>query len=144
MDNLSSGESSKPHSRKKAFLIGELKEAKRTITQKEEEMRQLEERLQRLEMMNERPQKQRRHHHRYESISSQNYGGFDEETEWRRHQHYEDRHQNVAKPYFPYVKLPSFSGDGDPNVYLGWKAKCEQIFNVHEVQDDQKVKLASL
>jgi len=30
-----------------------LKEAKRTIAQKEEEMRQMEERLQRLEMMNE-------------------------------------------------------------------------------------------
>jgi len=27
MDNLSSGESSKPHSPQKAFLIGELKEA---------------------------------------------------------------------------------------------------------------------
>jgi len=42
------------------------------------------------------------------------------------------------------VKLPSFSGEGDPNVYLRWGAKCEQIFNVHEVQDDQKVKLFSL
>jgi len=40
MDHLSSGESSKPHSPQKAFLIGELKEAKRTIAQKEEEMRQ--------------------------------------------------------------------------------------------------------
>ena len=46
MDHLSSGESSKPHSSKKAFLIGELEEAKRTIVQKEEEMRQMEERLQ--------------------------------------------------------------------------------------------------
>jgi len=50
----------------------------------------------------------------------------------------------VAKPYLPFVKLPSFSGDSDLNMYLGWEAKCEQIFNVHEVQDDQKVKLASL
>jgi len=50
----------------------------------------------------------------------------------------------VAKPYLPFVKLSSFSGDSDPNVYLGWEAKCEQIFNAHEVQDDQKVKLASL
>jgi len=38
----------------------------------------------------------------------------------------------------------SFSGEGDPNIYLGWEAKVEQIFNVHEVQEDQKVKLASL
>jgi len=34
MDHISSSESSKQHSPKKAFLIGELKEAKRTIAQK--------------------------------------------------------------------------------------------------------------
>ena len=50
----------------------------------------------------------------------------------------------MIKPYLPFVKLPSFSGDSDPNVYLGREAKVEQIFNVHEVKDDQKVKLASL
>ena len=50
----------------------------------------------------------------------------------------------MAKPFLSYVKLPSFSEKGDPNVYLGWEAKVEQIFNVHEVQDNQKVKLASL
>jgi len=132
MDHLSSGESSKPHSPQKAFLIGELKEAKRTIAQKEEEMRQMEERLQRLEMMNERPQRQRRHHHRYESRSSQNYQGYEEEAEWRR-QLCEARRQNVAKPFLPYVKLHSFSGEGNPNVYLGWEAKVEQTLNVHEV-----------
>ena len=59
-----------------------MKEAKKTIAQKDEEMRQLEERLQRLEMRHERSLRQRRHHHRYDSRSSQNYGEFDEETEW--------------------------------------------------------------
>ena len=58
MDLLSSGESSKPISPKKAFLIGELKEAKCTIAQQDEAMRQLEERLQRLKMHNERPQRE--------------------------------------------------------------------------------------
>jgi len=47
MDHISSGESYKQHSPHKAFLIGELKEAKSTIVQKEEAMRQMEERLQR-------------------------------------------------------------------------------------------------
>jgi len=42
------------------------------------------------------------------------------------------------------VKLPSFNGDSDPNVYLGWEAKVEQIFNVYDVEEDQKVKLAFL
>ena len=29
-------------------------------------------------------------------------------------------------------------------ISVGWEAKVEQFFNVHEVQEDQKVKLASL
>jgi len=58
--------------------------------------------------------------------------------ERRQHPHY------APKISLPYVKVPSFSGEGDPNIYLGWEAKVEQIFNVHEVQEDQKVKLAFL
>ena len=29
-------------------------------------------------------------------------------------------------------------------MYLGWEAKVEKIFNVYEVKEDQKIKLASL
>jgi len=47
-------------------------------------------------------------------------------------------------PYFQTLKVPSFSGDSDPNVYLDWEAKCEQIFKAYEVQGDQKVKVTSL
>ena len=56
---------------------------------------------------------------------------------------FEERRQYVSRPSLPYVKNSSFSGEGDPNIYLGWEAKVEQIFNVHEIQEDQKVKLAS-
>jgi len=49
MAHLFSGKSSKPHSPQKAFLMGELATTKRSLEQKDEEMRQLEERLQRLE-----------------------------------------------------------------------------------------------
>jgi len=52
-------------------------------------------------------------------------------------------HQQPKKT-LPFVKLPSVDGDSDPNVYLGWEAKVEQNFNVYEVEEDQKVKLASL
>jgi len=60
--------------------------------------------------------------------------------------HYDERshHHQPSKPYFPFIKLPSFNGESDPNVYLGWEAKVEQCFNVYEVQDDQKLRLASL
>ena len=50
----------------------------------------------------------------------------------------------TAKSHLSFVKVPSFSGDSDHNVYLDWEAKCEQIFYVHGVNDDQKVKIASL
>jgi len=104
MAHISSGESFKPQSPQKAFLMGELAAAKRTISQKDEEMRQMEERLQRRELAYERPQRGRRHHQRHESRSYQNYGGHEEEDEWRTH-HFEDRRQNVAKPFLPFVKL---------------------------------------
>ena len=47
-------------------------------------------------------------------------------------------------PYFKSVKVPSFSGNSDPNVHLDWKAICEQIFKAYGVYEDQKVKIASL
>ena len=50
MTHLSLGESSKPQSPQKRYLLGELADTKRTLTQKEEGMRQLVERLQRLEV----------------------------------------------------------------------------------------------
>jgi len=57
---LSSGESSKPQSPQKVFLMGELAATNRYLAQKEEEMRQLEERLQRLETTHERQPRGRR------------------------------------------------------------------------------------
>ena len=58
--------------------------------------------------------------------------------------HREQGHHQEAKPQVPFVKVPSFSGDSDPNLYLEWEAKCEQIFKANEVDEDQKVKIAFL
>jgi len=154
MAAYSSGESSKLHSPHRAFILGQLKEAKRSLAQKDEAIKQLEERLQRLEVTHDRSNHSNHgsnHSHRHSSRSSSNGHNHEEEHRRRRHHHHhgdrhhhEDRCQNVAKPYFLIVKLPSLSGDGDPNVYLGWEAKVEQIFHVHEVLEDQRVRLASL
>jgi len=145
MSLFSSGESSKPQSPQKAFLMGELAAAKRSLAQKEEEMRQLEERLQRLETAQERQPRRRRWEERRASRSYNHFGSQKEDEDWRIHQYDERRHQHhPSKISFPYVKLLCFSGESDPNIYLGWEAKVDQIFNVFEVQDDQKVKLASL
>jgi len=147
MAHFSYGESSKPQSPQKARLMGELVKAQRSLSQKEEEMRKLLERIQRLEanqesMVRERrrePRRHRRHHMHYGSYE-------DEDQDWRGHNFEERRHQHQHQPKnsFSFVKLPSFSGKSDPNAYLGWEAKVEQIFKVYEVEEDQKVRLASL
>jgi len=74
------------------------------------------------------------------------YRSQEEEQDWRAHNFEERRHQHKHQPKnsFPCVKLPSFSGKSDPNVYLGWEAKVEQIFNVYEIEEDQKFRLVSL
>jgi len=73
------------------------------------------------------------------------YRSQEEEEEWRVH-NYEARHhyQHQPKNLFPFVKLPSLGGKSDLNVYLGWEAKVDFFFNVYEVEEDQKVKLAFL
>ena len=78
-------------------------------------------------------------------MSYSHYGSQEEEKEWRMHQYDERRHPHQpSKPSFPFIKLPSLNEESDPNVYLGCEAKVGQIFNVYEVQEDQKVRLASL
>ena len=46
-------------------------------------------------------------------------------------QHYGNGFYQDAKSRLPSVKLPCFNGSSDPNVYLDWEAKCEQIFEIH-------------
>jgi len=59
MHHLSSGESSKPQSPQKTRLLGELEDTKRSLTHKEEEMRQLIKRIQRLEDTQARQNRER-------------------------------------------------------------------------------------
>jgi len=54
------------------------------------------------------------------------YGSQEEEDEDWKVQNYEVRpHHHQSKKSMSYVKFPSFNGDSDPNVYLGWEAKVE-------------------
>ena len=104
MAHLSSGESSKPQSPQKTSFLGELAETKRTLTQKEEEMRQLIEMLQRLEAIQERRPRGRRWEQRRASRSYTHYGSQKEDQEWRVHHFKERRHQHPpSKPSFPFL-----------------------------------------
>jgi len=68
--------------------------------------------------------------HSFKGSSSANGNGDD--TRRRRHRHHsiggshhrEQRHHQETMPQVPFVKVPSFNGDSDPNVYLDWEAKC--------------------
>jgi len=81
MAHLSSEESSKPQSPQKAFLSGELAKTKRTLVQKKEEMRQLVERLQRLEAAQERQPRGRRWDQRRAFRSYTHYGSQEEDQD---------------------------------------------------------------
>ena len=89
---------------------------------------------------------------RHSSKDSSNAQGHGEDYRRRRNHHHshggshhcDQGHHQEAKPQFPFVKVPSFSGDSDPNLYLEWEAKCEQTFKAYEVEEDQKVKIVSL
>ena len=42
------------------------------------------------------------------------------------------------------MSIPPFSGKADPDVYLEWEARCDQIFRIHGFSDEKRVNLASL
>ena len=89
---------------------------------------------------------------RHSSKDSSTAHGHGEDTRRRRHRHHsnggshhrDQRHHQETKPQVPFVTVPSFNGDSDPNVYLDWEAKCEQLFKAYEVEEEQKVKIATL
>ncbi|KAL0434170.1 UNVERIFIED_CONTAM: hypothetical protein Slati_2751300 [Sesamum latifolium] len=42
------------------------------------------------------------------------------------------------------VTIPSFKGKSDPEAYLEWELRVEQIFSCHNYLENKKVKLAAL
>ena len=116
----------------KAALYDDLKNAKQSNAHYLDVIRQMEARLQSLELNREElHQNRERSPHpplRNSSRHSHSSHGFYEDNPRPRHHHHEERRQHVAGPCFPNVKLPSFSGESDPNIYLGCEAKVEQIF----------------
>ncbi|XP_068486659.1 uncharacterized protein [Phaseolus vulgaris] len=155
MDTYSSAESSKPHSTHKVYVLNELKEAKKALALKDEALQRLEERMAKVELKQERSCHSihgRKTSPRHSSKDSSNAHDHGEEFRRRTHRHHfnggshhrEQRHHQETKPQVPFVKVPNFSGDSDPNLYLEWEAKCEQIFKAYEVEEDQKVKIAAL
>jgi len=103
MVHLSSRESSKPQSPQKDFLLGELAETKSILAQKEEKMRQLVERLQRLEAVEERQNRGRRWEQRKAFRSHTQYGSQKDKQDWIVH-NFEERGRTTItiKAFFPF------------------------------------------
>ena len=78
MDTYSSAESSKPCSTHRAYVLNELKEARKVIAEKDDALQRLEERLAKFELKQERvsPRHDRHHspRHSYKGSSSHNHG----------------------------------------------------------------------
>ena len=57
----------------------------------------------------------------------------------RRSRNREDDHLGSIK-----MKIPSFQGKNDPEVYLEWEKKVEFIFDCHNYPEAKKVQLAAI
>ncbi|CAJ2644940.1 unnamed protein product [Trifolium pratense] len=67
-----------------------------------------------------------------------NDGSGDEEERRRRRRQGRDPLRGIK------IKVPTFVGKSDPEAYLEWEAKIEQIFNCHNYSDVEKVQVASI
>jgi len=94
----------------------------------------LQEHIQRLEL---RENERRR---RRTSSEDSSHGG-------RRRRHNYDgggrRNQLPQRQPLP-IKIPKFKGENDPNLYIEWEQKMDQIFNIHLVGDQEQVDLVVL
>ena len=65
-------------------------------------------------------------------VSNRRYG-----RRLREARNWEDNNLGSIK-----MKIPSFQGKNDPEVYLEWERKVEMVFDCHNYSENKKVKLA--
>ena len=94
MYHLSSEKSSKPQSPQKARLLGELEDARRSLSHKADKMRQLVEIMQRLEEAQERQSQERRWELPRTTRHSMHYRS--QEHDWRVHNFDKWHHQHCT------------------------------------------------
>ena len=49
-----------------------------------------------------------------------------------------DDHHNQARVK---LRIPSFTGEEEPNAYFEWEERCDQIFNTHGISEMKRVEL---
>jgi len=80
---------------------------------------------------------ERRMPHRSPHSSQGSDDGY-EEGKRHRHRRNRDGMDDVK------VKIPKFLGTYDPEAYLDWEMKVDQIFNCNNFSEEKKMQLASL
>jgi hypothetical protein len=75
---------------------------------------------------------ERRHHRNHER----------NHRDYHRHERRNQRHNDTYEG--GKIKFPSFHGKSDPEAYLDWELKMDQLFEAHDVRDERRVKLATL
>ena len=128
-DTYSSAESSKPRSTHRAYVLNELKEARKALAQKDEELQRLEARLPKIELQQEgvvHSLHERQPSPRHSSKASASAHGSRDDHRRRRHhphsnernQHRDQRPHQESKSQVPFVKVPSFNGDSFNGEFL--------------------------
>ena len=109
-----------------------------TFDQLRADMRQseifLQEHIQRLELREDERRRRR------SSSEDSSHGG-------RRRRHDHDgggRRNQLPQRQPPPIKIRKFKGENDPNFYIEWQQKVDQIFNIHLVNDQEQVDLVVL
>ncbi|XP_057501092.1 uncharacterized protein LOC130785067 isoform X6 [Actinidia eriantha] len=133
----------------KEALVGEMRQMMRG------ELEQLHERLDQLENSRaEQPQPVPRARRREgapirEEVNNyygDEYGEEEDSVGSRRRNGRDRRERNQGDDSFSGIKMkvPSFQGKSDPEVYLEWEKKMELVFDCHHYSEAQKVKLAAI
>ena len=63
----------------------------------------------------------------------------EQERKARKRRHSRHNPQEKQTP-----KIPKFKGENDPNIYIEWEQKVDQIFTIHVVSDQKQVDLVVL
>jgi len=122
-----------------ANILREMEVSKReTFDQLRVDRRQseifLQEHIQRLELKEDERRRRR------SSSEDSSHGG-------RRRRHDYDgggRCNPIPQRQPPPIKISKFKGENDPNLYIEWEQKVDQIFNIHLVSDQEQVDLVVL
>jgi len=111
------------------------------MQQQMQQIQQVQQQIQQVQQQQQiQPREERRARRRSPSVDS--YGS--EERRRRPGWGGERRHQVQHQRQPPPIKIPKFKRKHDPNAYMEWEQKVDQIFSIHRVSDQEQVELVVL